>query len=105
MGKSKVNKRGGDLIKKGKIMARHILVDKLSDAQAIHQQLQSGGNFQALARKHSTCTSRNKGGNIGTFSKSEVVKEFWDGAYALKKGEISKPIKSKFGYHIIKRMQ
>lgn len=106
MGKSsKLNKMGGSPLKKGKMSARHILVDKLSQATEIYDQLQSGGNFESLARKHSTCSSKNKGGNIGSFSKSDVVKEFWDATFALKKGDLSKPIKSKFGYHIIKRLQ
>ncbi len=106
MGKSKaLNKMGGTPLKNGKMSARHILVPKMTLANEIWEELQHGGNFESLARKHSTCSSKNKGGNIGSFSKNDVVTEFWDGTFKLKKGETSKPVKSKFGYHIIKRLQ
>ena len=106
MGKSKnLNKLGGAPLKNGKMSARHILVPKLGTATESCEKWQKGANFESLAREHSECPSKNKGGNLGLFSKSDMVKEFWDGTFKLKKGQISPPVKSKFGYHIIKRMQ
>ena len=100
-----LNKKGGAPLKGGKMAARHILVKKLSDAEELYEKLKNGANFQSLARKHSQCPSKKRGGNLGTFSKGDMVREFWDGCFALRKGEISRPVKSKFGYHIIKRMR
>ena len=99
------NKKGGAPLQGGKMMARHILVDKLGLAQEIYEKLQKGANYEALARQYSTCPSKKRGGNLGTCSKGDMVPEFWDGCFALKKREISKPVKSRFGYHLIKRMK
>ncbi len=93
----------GDPIRGGKIKASHILVDKLSKAQEIYEDLGSGESFQKLAQQYSTCPSKKKGGNLGEFSKGDMVSEFWNACTKLKLGGISQPVKSKFGYHIIKR--
>ena len=99
------NKKGGAPLKDGKMMARHILVDKLGQAQEIFDKLQKGANFESLARQHSGCPSKKKGGNLGWFKKGDMVPEFWDGCFALQLGEVSKPVKTQFGYHLIKRMK
>ncbi len=96
-------KSGGAPIKGGKIKASHILVDKLSQAQDIHEQLLSGADFADLAKKYSTCSSRKKGGDLGAFPKGTMVPEFWDACVKLNINQISTPVKSRFGYHIIKR--
>ncbi len=96
-------KEGGSSIRGGKIKASHILVDKLSKAQEVYEDLQAGENFQNLARQFSTCPSKNKGGNLGEFAKGKMVSEFWNACTKLKISEISQPVKSKFGYHVIKR--
>lgn len=93
----------GDPIRGGKIKASHILVDKFSKAQEIYEDLGGGENFQRLAQEFSTCPSRKKGGSLGEFSKGDMVPEFWNACTKLKLGGISQPIKTKFGYHIIKR--
>ena len=85
-----------------KIKASHILVKKLSEAQEIRDMV-TKSNFAELARKHSTCPSRKKGGNLGEFGRGQMVKEFEKVAFDLKVGEISPPVKTKFGYHIIMR--
>ncbi len=85
-----------------KIKASHILVDKLSLAEEIHSQVNKK-NFADLAKKYSTCPSRKKGGNLGEFGRGQMVKEFEKAAFALEVGQISKPVKTKFGYHIIMR--
>jgi peptidyl-prolyl cis-trans isomerase C len=97
------SKPGGDPIRGGKIKASHILVEKFSKAKELYEDLKAGDNFEHLARQNSTCSSKKKGGNLGEFAKSEVVSGFWDASSRLKIGEISQPVKSKFGYHIIKR--
>ncbi len=94
---------GGAPIKGGKIKASHILVGKLSKAQEIYEDLQAGESFQELARKYSECSSKNKGGNLGEFPKGKMVSEFWNACTKLTIGEISPPVKTQFGYHVIKR--
>ena len=84
--------------------ASHILVEKQSQAIAILEELRKGESFAALAEKHSICPSRKKGGDLGEFARGRMVKEFENAVIALKVGETtSVPVKSQFGYHIIKR--
>ena len=85
------------------IKASHILVKKYSLAEQILKELKSGTSFRELAKKHSECSSRNKGGNLGSFGRGQMVKEFERAAFKLNKGELSGLVKTKFGYHIIKR--
>ncbi|MFX1411194.1 MAG: peptidylprolyl isomerase [Promethearchaeota archaeon] len=96
-------KVGGAPIRSGKMKASHILIDKLSKAQELYEDLKVGGNFENLARQFSKCSSKKRGGNLGEFGKGDMVPEFWNACIELKIGEISRPIKSQFGYHIIKR--
>ncbi len=86
-----------------KIRASHILVEKQSQALKIEAELKAGADFRELAKKYSTCPSGKRGGDLGQFGRGQMVKEFEQAAYALKVGEISEPIKTQFGYHIIKR--
>lgn len=81
----------------------HILVDDEKTAKEIKEKLDKGEDFAALAKEYSKDTANaDNGGNLGEFSKGQMVKEFEDAAFALKEGEISEPIKTQFGYHIIK---
>ena len=83
--------------------ASHILVDDEKTAKEIKEKLDKGEDFAALAKEYSKDTANaDNGGNLGEFSKGQMVKEFEDAAFALKEGEISEPIKTQFGYHIIK---
>jgi parvulin-like peptidyl-prolyl isomerase len=93
----------GAPIKGGKMRASHILVKKLGMAQQIADQLKAGGDFKALAKQYSDCPSAKKGGDLGEFGKEKMVPEFWNGTVKLKIGEVSQPIKTQFGYHLIKR--
>lgn len=87
-----------------KITASHILVEKHSKALKIIEELNKGANFEDLARKHSTCPSGKRGGNLGPFGRGQMVKPFEVAAFELNVGETTKePIKTQFGYHIIKR--
>lgn len=84
--------------------ASHILVDDEATAKDIINQLNSGGDWNALATKHSKDKSNsNKGGSLGEFKPSSMVAEFANAVKTMKDGEISQaPIKTKFGYHIVK---
>jgi peptidyl-prolyl cis-trans isomerase C len=95
--------QGGSPIKSGKIKASHVLVDKLSKAQEIYENILSGDKLEDLARTFSNCPSKKRGGNLGEFTKNDMVLEFWNACKNLKIGEISKPVKTKYGYHVIKR--
>ncbi len=87
----------------GRVRASHILVDKLSLAQQIKEDIEDGADFRKLAADYSTCPSKKRGGDLGIFGRGENVREFEKAVYSMKVGEISDPIKTKFGYHIIKR--
>ena len=86
-----------------KIRASHILVEKQSQALKVAEELKAGGNFSELAKKYSTCPSGKRGGDLGQFGRGQMVKEFEQVAFALKPGQVSDPVKTQFGYHIIKR--
>lgn len=85
------------------ITASHILVEKEHEAEDLLKKLAAGESFEALARQYSQCPSGKQGGMLGTFGKGQMVKPFEDAAFALKSGEISKPVRTQFGYHLIKR--
>jgi peptidyl-prolyl cis-trans isomerase C len=85
------------------VEARHILVPKEDEANELVKQLETGADFAELAKKHSgDAGSKEKGGMLGYFGKGQMVPQFEQAAFALKAGEISKPVKSQFGWHIIK---
>jgi len=86
-----------------KIRASHILVEKQSQALKVLEELKAGGDFRELARKYSTCPSGKRGGDLGQFGRGQMVKEFEKTAFALKPGQVSEPVKTQFGYHVIKR--
>ncbi|QGG58041.1 foldase protein PrsA [Paenibacillus sp. B01] len=85
------------------VQASHILVATKEEADAIEKQLKNGGDFAAIAKEKSTDTgSAANGGDLGFFGKGSMVPEFEEAAFGMKVGEISAPIKSDYGYHIIK---
>lgn len=84
------------------VRASHILVSSLEEANHLAKELKAGKDFGELAGKYSSCPSGKEGGDLGFFSKGQMVKEFEDAAFSLKPGEVSQPIKTQFGYHLIK---
>ncbi|MBD64948.1 MAG: hypothetical protein CME62_07055 [Halobacteriovoraceae bacterium] len=85
--------------------AWHILLEDEEDALYIKEQLQSGESFQSLAREYSECESGAKGGDLGRFSSGVMDAAFERALYHLEVGEISAPVRTKYGYHIIKRVE
>lgn len=85
------------------VRARHILVKTEKEAQDILAKLKGGADFEKLAREVSTDPSaKTNGGDLEYFSKGQMVAEFSDAAFKLSKGQISQPVKTQFGFHIIK---
>ncbi len=88
-----------------KIKCSHILVKKQSEALAILDRLKNGEKFGRLARELSIDSgSAKRDGSLGYFGKGMMVKPFEEAAFKLEIGNISEPVKSEFGYHIIKRL-
>ncbi len=72
-------------------------------AKMIEKKLKEGTPFQALAKEFSTCPSKGKGGDLGWFGPGQMVREFEDSVKKMANGRVSKPVKTKFGFHIIKK--
>jgi len=83
----------------------HILVKTEQEAKAIYDQLNKGASFSKLAMEKSLCPSGKKGGDLGIFGRGKMVREFENAAFALQKGQMSQPVKTEFGWHIIKRLE
>jgi peptidyl-prolyl cis-trans isomerase C len=88
-----------------KIHCSHILVKTETEAKNVKTRLDKGEKFGTIAQQVSLCPSGKKGGNLGSFTRGKMVKEFEKAAFELEKGQVSAPVKTKFGYHIIKRTE
>ena len=86
------------------IHARHILVEKEFEAQDLQRKLTEGVAFDELARKFSRCPSGKTGGDLGFFREGQMVAPFEEAAFALGVGEVSAPVRTSFGYHLIQRL-
>jgi len=83
--------------------ASHILVKDKTLAQDLLKKIKQGANFEALAREHSTCPSKSKGGDLGWFGPGKMVKPFEDAVSRLGNGSVSDLVSTQFGIHIIKK--
>ncbi|MCW4018340.1 MAG: peptidylprolyl isomerase [Candidatus Bathyarchaeota archaeon] len=88
-----------------KVRCAHILVKTQTEAKAVEDRLAKGEKFADIAKQVSLCPSGKKGGDLGKFSRGQMVKEFEVAAFKLEKGQTSAPVKTQFGYHIIKRLE
>lgn len=84
------------------VRAAHILVDSQEQAQALKAELDAGADFAALAGEHGTDGTATRGGDLGWFVREQMVPQFAEAAFAMQPGEISGPVQSPFGWHLIK---
>ena len=83
--------------------AKHILVDSEEKANDILGKINAGEvSFEDAAKEHSTCPSKDAGGDLGTFGRGQMVPEFENAVFNMNNGEVSGPVKTQFGYHLIK---
>jgi len=85
-----------------KVHASHILLKTQKDASIAYYDITHGGNFEDIAKVRSLCSSGRKGGNLGWFGRGQMVKAFENKAFSMKKGDVSPPVKTQFGWHIIR---
>ena len=83
------------------VKASHILVKTEEEAANIKEEIKNGKSFAQAAKEVSLCPSGQNGGDLGYFSRGQMVKEFEDAAFNMNTGEISNPVKTQFGYHLI----
>ena len=83
------------------IRASHISVKTEDEAKKLYDEIQNGKDFAKIAQEVSLCPSGQNGGDLGFFGKGMMVKPFEDAAFALEVGEISQPVQTQFGWHLI----
>ena len=84
------------------VTASHILVHTEDEAKQLLEEIKSGKvAFEDAAAMHSLCPSGARGGDLGFFTKGQMVKPFEDAAFSMEKGEVSNPIQTQFGWHLI----
>lgn len=83
------------------VRARHILVKDKAQALEIKKAIDNGGSFGYYARNYSICPSGQNGGDLGYFQRGQMVKPFEDAAFSLPIGQVSDPVKTDFGWHLI----
>ncbi|KPK58929.1 MAG: peptidylprolyl isomerase [Gammaproteobacteria bacterium] len=81
--------------------ARHILVETESECQNLIDQIQGGADFAKLAAAHSKCPSGQRGGELGTFGRGQMVPEFDKVVFEGDIGKPLGPVKTQFGYHVV----
>ncbi|MEO3680657.1 peptidylprolyl isomerase PpiC [Rheinheimera fenheensis] len=87
-----------------KACALHILVKTREEAEKLKQQLAKGADFGKLAKQYSLCPSGKKGGDLGEFRKGQMVKAFDDVVFKSPVLEVQGPVKTQFGFHLIKTL-
>lgn len=96
------NKEKESFMEPERVRASHILVDTEEMALQILEEINKGLSFEEAAREYSSCPSKDVGGDLGAFTKGKMVPEFENAAFSMEEGEISQPVKTQFGYHLIK---
>jgi parvulin-like peptidyl-prolyl isomerase len=91
-------------IMSNKVHCAHILVKTQSEANKVLERLKKGETFGKIAKDVSLCPSKKRGGDLGTFGRGKMIKEFEIAAFALQKRQVSPIVKTQFGYHIIRRI-
>jgi peptidyl-prolyl cis-trans isomerase C len=92
----------GQMKAEPEVHARHILVETEDEAKAVAAELKKGADFAELAKQKSKDPGASDGGDLGWFTKDQMVPEFSEVAFKLEKGQLSDPVKSQFGWHVIK---
>ncbi len=83
--------------------ASHILVKDQATAEKLYERVKKGESFESLARQYSTCPSKSKGGDLGWFGEGKMVAPFENAVRRMPNGTVSRPVRTQFGYHIIKK--
>lgn len=92
-----------DMFNEGEtVNAKHILVETLEKANSVKDEISKGLSFENAATEYSSCPSKSQGGSLGSFSRGQMVPEFENAAFSLETGVVSEPVKTQFGYHLIK---
>ena len=81
--------------------ARHILVDSEEQCLQLKADIENGADFAAVAREHSSCPSSRDGGNLGTFGRGQMVREFDEVVFSAPVGVVQGPVRTQFGYHLV----
>jgi peptidyl-prolyl cis-trans isomerase C len=81
--------------------ARHILVDTEEKCLKLKAEIEAGADFAEVAKKNSTCPSRMRGGDLGTFSQGQMVREFDEVVFSGELNKVLGPVKTQFGYHLL----
>lgn len=91
----------GVFIMTTEVRASHILVKTEKEAQDLYDEIKNGKSFAEAAQENSLCPSGQNGGDLGFFGKGMMVKPFEDAAFSLEVGELSHPVETQFGWHLI----
>ncbi len=98
-----LNVEMGPTVEPTEVRAEHILLDTKEEANKILLQIETGQiSFEDAAKQFSKCPSAKDGGDLGFFKRGVMVKEFEDAAFSVNVGEISEPVQTEFGWHLIK---
>jgi peptidyl-prolyl cis-trans isomerase C len=87
------------------VKAKHILVEQEYECQDLLKKMDEGTSFEELAEKFSKCPSGQRGGDLGEFGRGRMVKPFEEAAFGLDVNQVSAPVQTQFGYHLIKRYE
>lgn len=84
-----------------KVRASHLLVQSEAEVKKLREEIEAGADFGEVAKRVSSCPSGKNGGDLGFFGPGQMVKEFDQAAFSLPVGQLSEPIKTQFGWHLL----